>query len=321
MARIQYQYNAETCRYEPWRLKGKARWKRYATYFCASLTVALAAYYGYVLQVGSIDEIILQERNHALKVQWQVLENRTRKATAELQQLIEKDDHNYRVILDAEPLQPSERQAGVGGSIKIDTEALGDFPVVLNSYTSIQNLRHQLDVEVQSYDKLKAMVNEKLEAWSSRPAIQPISNKQLNQLHLTYGSRFHPIFHKYLDHKGLDFSAPSGTPIYATGDGKVTMAYTSSSYGNVVYINHHYSFETRYAHMSAFAVREGDVVKRGQVIGYVGNTGNSVAAHLHYEVLFKGEHVNPINFFQRDLSNKEYQKLIEIGSRQDRPLD
>jgi murein DD-endopeptidase MepM/ murein hydrolase activator NlpD len=321
MARTKYQYNPETLRYEPWRLKGRSLRIRTLVLFSISLVLALGAYSVYTQYIGSIDEIILKQRNHTLKVEWELLQERTRKANAELQKLIEKDDHNYRVILDTDPLQPSERQAGVGGSVKLDTKAFAEFPLVLDNYNSVLQLKRQLDVEVQSYDKLKAMIEEKLEAWASRPAIQPISNKELSKLHLTYGSRFHPIFHKYMSHNGLDFAAPKGTPVYATGDGKVEKAYFSGSYGNVVYINHHYSFETRYAHLSAFAVKEGETVKRGQVIGYVGNTGNSVASHLHYEVLFKGEHVNPINFFQRDLSNKEYQKLIEIGSQQEHPLD
>ena len=321
MARIKYQYNPDTLRYEPWRLKGKSLRIRTLVLFSISLSLALVAYSFYTQYVGSIDEIILKQKNHTLKVEWQFLQDRTEKAYAELHQLIEKDDNNYRVILDAEPLQPSERQAGVGGSIKLDTEAFQDFPMVLQNYTSVEKLKHQVDIEVQSYDKLKDMIEDKLEAWASRPAIQPISNKELSKLHMTYGTRFHPIFHKYMAHNGLDFAAPKGTPVYATGDGKVAMAYFSGSYGNVVYINHHYNFETRYAHLSAFAVKEGDQVKRGQVIGYVGNTGNSVASHLHYEVLFKGQHVHPINFFQRDLSNKEYQKLIEVGSQQEHPLD
>ncbi|HEY9046855.1 MAG TPA: M23 family metallopeptidase [Ohtaekwangia sp.] len=321
MTRIKYKYNPETLRYEPWRLKGRALRIRTLILFSISLTLALVAYSFYIQYVGSFDEIVLKQKNQTLRVEWQLIEDRTHEAYAELHQLIDKDDHNYRVILDAEPLQPSERQAGVGGSVKLDTKEFRDFPVVLDNYTSVMQLKRQLDVEVQSYDKLKSMIEDKLEAWASRPAIQPISNKELSRLHMTYGTRFHPIFHKYMAHNGLDFAAPKGTPVYATGDGKVIKAYFSGSYGNVVYVDHHYNFETRYAHLSAFAVKEGETVKRGQVIGYVGSTGNSVASHLHYEVLFKGQHVHPINFFQRDLSNKEYQKLIEIGSQQEHPLD
>jgi len=168
---------------------------------------------------------------------------------------------------------------------------------------------------------MKILADDRVEMWASRPAIQPINNKELDRLHMTYGTRFHPIFHVFKEHKGLDFTASKGTPVYATGDGRIGTAHYSDSYGNVIYLIHGHDYETRYAHLSQFNVQEGQRVKRGQVIGCVGSTGTSVSAHLHYEVLYKGQHVNPINFFQRDLSNKEYEKLIEIGSRQFHALD
>jgi murein DD-endopeptidase MepM/ murein hydrolase activator NlpD len=157
--------------------------------------------------------------------------------------------------------------------------------------------------------------------WASRPAIQPVSNKDLTHLHTIFGLRMHPLLGYSRPHNGLDFTAPVGSPIYATGDGRVSVAQRSLSYGNVVYIDHGYQFETRYAHMTHYIVGKGEHVKRGQVIGYVGNTGLSVAAHLHYEVLYKNNPINPINFFQRDLNNKEYEKLIEVGSRATSSLD
>lgn len=138
---------------------------------------------------------------------------------------------------------------------------------------------------------------------------------------MTYGARMHPIFKVMKDHNGLDFSAPKGTPVYATGDGVIITAHRSSSYGKVIYIDHGHGYETRYAHLSKFIVDADDRVKRGQIIGYVGSTGTSQSAHLHYEVLVNGKHVNPINFFQRDLSNSEYERLIEIAQTQSQPLD
>lgn len=321
MARIQYKYNVETCRYEPWYLKGKALRKRVFIFLFLSLMIAATGCMLYVRQVGSFDEVLLEQKNAVLKTEWRLLKDRIADANGHLNELIEKDDHNYRVILDSSPLSPNIREAGSGGSEKFDPQPLKSFPGIFDSYAKLENLGHQLDVEVQSFRELNKMVNERTEMWASRPAIQPISNKQLDRLHMTYGARFHPIFHVYLDHKGLDFAASQGTPVYATGDGKVIMAYFSGSYGNVIYLDHGYSYETRYAHLSGFAVKSGERVKRGQVIGYVGSTGNSVSAHLHYEVLYKGQHTNPINFFQRDLNNKEYEKLIEIGSQQIHPLD
>jgi murein DD-endopeptidase MepM/ murein hydrolase activator NlpD len=321
MARIQYRYNVEACKYEPWYLKGKELRNKVFIFMALSLTIAAIGCTLYIQQVGSFDEIVLEQKNVVLKTEWRILEDRIADSYTHLNELIEKDDHNYRVILDSSPLSSHIREAGIGGSEKFDRRELKNFPLILQSYATLENLSHQLDVEVQSFEELNKMVNERIEMWASRPAIQPISNKQLDRLHMTYGARLHPIFHVYLDHKGLDFAASQGTPVYATGDGRITMAYFSGSYGNVIYLDHGHHYETRYAHLSGFAIKSGERVKRGQIIGYVGSTGNSVSAHLHYEVLYKGQHTNPINFFQRDLNNKEYEKLIEIGSQQNHPLD
>lgn len=316
-----YRYNPETLKYEPWYLRGRTLRLRMAFFTAVAFVMALIGYGAYVKAVGSFDEMVLKQRNEKLRISWQLLEDRMNRANQQLQQLAERDDNNYRVILDIDPLQANIRKAGVGGSEKFDRSPLQDFPHILRTYDSLLSLQHQVGIELQSFTELTKLTDDKLEAWASKPAIQPISNKQLDKLHMTYGARLHPIFHRVMDHKGLDFAASTGTPVYSTGDGKVAMAYFSGSYGNVIYIDHGHDYETRYAHLSRFAIKPGAEVKRGQVIGYVGNTGNSKAPHLHYEVLYKGQHVNPINFFQRDLSNKEYEKLIEIGSQQDHPLD
>ncbi len=321
MRKINYRYNPEACRYEPWYAKGKVIRNRVLIFLSISFTLALCCFGFYRSYFQSFDEFVLAEKNQTLKVEWQFLTDRLTKANAELNQLIDKDDNNYRVILDTNPLSADQRKAGVGGSSKFNKEEIQRTPLVLDGYVKLENLKHQLAVEVQSYEELNTMLDEKIKMWAARPAIQPINNKQLQQLRMTYGLRFHPIFHIYRPHKGLDFAAEKGTPVYATGDGKIIMEYFSGTYGNVIYLQHDKHFETRYAHLSKFAVNAGENVKRGQVIGYVGNTGTSVSSHLHYEVLFNGEHVHPINFFQRDLSNKEYEKLIQQGSEHTEPLD
>ncbi|MBL0743793.1 M23 family metallopeptidase [Chryseolinea lacunae] len=321
MGKIKYRYNPKTCKYEPWYLRGKALQDQIAIFITLSLVLGGIFYFGYSKNFDSLDEQILKKKNLTLKVEWQILEERVQAAYAELNTLIDRDDKNYRVILDSSPLSPEIRQSGVGGSEKFNTEDIKDYPSVMSGYANLEKLKHTVDVEVQSYKELNSILKERVSMWASRPAIQPINNKQLERLHMSYGSRFHPIFKRYMDHKGLDFAADNGTPVYATGDGKVIMVYFSASYGNVIYLEHGHGYETRYAHLSRFAVKEGDVIKRGHVIGYVGSTGNSVSAHLHYEVLFQGSHVNPINFFQRDLNNKEYERLIEAGSIDAKVLD
>lgn len=307
-------YNHETCRFEPYHIRGRALRQQVLRFFMLSFLIALGGYFYCAGYFMSFEEMKLQDQNRALRISWIILHERIDEAKDKLSALIEKDDHNYRVILDSNPLPASIREAGTGGREKSDLELYRDFSYLIRDHQAVDKLKHQSDVELQSYEELDRILNAKILAWAARPAIQPISNTQLEHLHLTYGWRFHPIFKIIKDHKGLDFVADHGTPVYATGDGRVTMAYFSGSYGNVIFIDHGYNYETRYAHLSGYAVSPGQYIKRGQLIGYVGNTGNSVASHLHYEILFNGMHINPISFFQRDLSNEEYQKLISIDS-------
>lgn len=216
------------------------------------------------------------------------------------------------------PLDQSQREAGVGGREK-ESEKI-PYPLIRTAYQQSEKIKNRLDIEAQSLNQLMDELLKKEKMWASRPAIQPISNKDLVHLHTIFGLRMHPLLGYVRPHNGLDFTAPAGSPVYATGDGRVSNAQHSTSF-NVIYIDHGYNFVTRYAHLTNYIVGAGQQVKRGQVIGYVGNTGLSVAAHLHYEVLYNNTHIDPINFFQRDLNNKEYEKLIEVGSQSAISLD
>lgn len=321
MPRTLYQYNPKTCRYEPIVPRKSDAWLRKIKFFAFSTLIALGGYFSYSQFAYSFTELWLENRNSILQNEYILLQRQVDHGFRKLQGVIEKDDNNYRVILDTPPLSASVREGGIGGSQKLLLTDTENLPVIHDTYKRLDKLRRQVDIERQSLNEVNELLEEKTKMWESRPAIQPVDNRQLDQLHLTYGLRLHPIFKTWKDHKGLDFTAPRGTPVYATGDGKIEAAHFSGSYGNVVYIDHGHGFETRYAHLSKFAIKRGDLVKRGQIIGYVGNTGNSSSAHLHYEVLVKGKNVNPINFFQRDLSNEEYEKLIRLGSAYAEPLD
>ncbi len=318
MARIRFTYNPETCKYEPIVVTGK-KFSRQAAFFL-SISFAIGA-------IGLIvfnhkypyrDETLLQEENQSLKMQWRVLNNKLERTSIALANLEQADDQNYRVILDLDPLPQSVREAGVGG--RESESASIAYPLIRFAYEKVEKLKNRLDIEIQSFTKLNKELSNKEKMWAARPAIQPIDNKDLTHLHTIFGMRMHPTLGYVRPHKGLDFTAPKGSPVYATGDGKVQ--YTGySTYGNVIYIDHGYNFETRYGHLTEYIVTPGQQIKRGQVIGYVGNTGVSGGFHLHYEVLYEGTQINPINFFQRDLSNKEYEKLIELGSRETVSLD
>jgi murein DD-endopeptidase MepM/ murein hydrolase activator NlpD len=317
MANRVFRYSPESCRYEPV-VVTPARFAKQALRFfllCVGVACAGAFYVNY--KFPGWDEQLLERENRALKAAWALLGTEIEAESKKLAQLEKADDENYRTILDLEPLPLSVRQAGVGGHERVP-DVLS--PSVRSAYTRMNGVLHRAEIQAQSLGQLAAALNEKEKSWASRPAIQPISNKELTKLHTTYGMRWNPGGF-WRPHKGLDFSAPAGTPVYATGDGKVTEAHFSDSFGRVVYLDHQFGFSTRYAHLSEFAVAVGDGVKRGQIIGYVGDTGHSFGNHLHYEVLFRGDQVNPINFFQRDLSQREFEKMIELAGKSMTSLD
>ncbi|MFZ1806896.1 MAG: M23 family metallopeptidase [Cyclobacteriaceae bacterium] len=319
MAKVDYLYNPKTCRYEPVVVNSQIVLRRLGRFLGISFMIGVMSLLIFNANYPSVDETLLISKNKSLKNDWEVLDKKLENAARELATLEQTDDHNYRVILDLEPLAQSVREAGVGGREKENANI--KYPIIKKGYDKAEKIKNRLDIETQSFEQLDKELAYKERMWSSRPAIQPISNVDLTYLHTTYGMRQHPILGYWRPHRGLDFTAPKGSPIYATGDGVIEEAHFSTSFGNVVYIDHGFSFETRYAHMTEYIVKKGEHVKRGQIIGYVGNSGLSVATHLHYEVLFKGEQINPINFFQRDLNNKEYEKLVELGGIATTSLD
>lgn len=321
MTRRRFYYNPDNCRYEPYYVRGKVLLKRVLCLLILATVIASGGYYFTMKHFQSIAEIALSEENTRLKLGWAALNKRIENSRNTLDRLIEKDDKNYRLILDQSPLDATIREAGTGGSESFRPSSIADYPYIIHDYQQVLKIRYKTEIEMQSYTELEKLLDNQILSWAARPAIQPINNTQLDRLHLTYGLRLHPIDHVVREHKGLDFAAAKGTPVYASGDGRVSQVYFSDSYGKVVFIDHGFTFETRYAHLDDFAVKIGDSVKRGELIGHVGNTGKSVAPHLHYEILLNGEHVNPINFFQRNLSNAEYQKLIENKSETTISLD
>lgn len=319
MNRMRYLYNAETCKYEPVIVSRKDAARKLFRFLGISLVLGIAGLVYFNSRYPHVDETFQTQINQKLKAEWQVLYKQLDRTSAQLSALEHNDDHNYRVILDLEPLDQSQREAGVGGREKASETII--YPLVRNAYEQAEKLKNRLEIEAQSLQQLQDELGRKEKMWASRPAIQPVSNKDLKHLHTLFGLRMHPVHGYVRPHNGLDFTAPEGAPIYATGDGSVSIAQYSETLGNMVFVDHGFGLQTRYGHMTKFIVYAGERVKRGQVIGYVGNTGTSVGPHLHYEVLHNGNYVNPINFFQRDLNNKEYEKLIEIGSQSVTSLD
>ncbi|MBI1770675.1 MAG: M23 family metallopeptidase [Bacteroidetes bacterium] len=315
---LRYHYNPETCRYEPIVVAPRVFFKKTFRFLGTSLLIGLAGLLYFNYKYPFIDESHLIKENQNLKAEWQVINSQLQKTSDQLAALEDNDDNNFRVILGMEPLSPSQREAGVGGREKASAEI--PYSLIRNAIDFSEKIKNRLTLENNSMNELKDQLLHNEKQWAARPAIQPISNKDLIHLYTTFGPRLHPILGEWADHLALDFAAKRGTPIYATGDGYVDYASGGTTYGNVVFINHGYRYQTRYAHMSKYIVAVGQRIKRGQVIGYVGNTGQSKGDHLHYEVLIGGTKVNPIHFFQLDLNSREFEKLISLA-KTDEALD
>ena len=232
-------------------------------------------------------------------------------------------DNIYRVIFEAEPIAEEIRKAGFGGVNKYSyLEGFSNSELLTKIDKKFDILTKQLYIQSKSFDQVIELTKNKNDMLSSIPAIQPVSNKDLGRMASGFGYRIDPIYKTRKFHAGMDFSAKTGTPIYATGNGKVFRVRKSKrGYGNHVIIDHGYGYKTLYAHMSKSSVKKNQKVNRGDIIGYVGNTGKSVAPHLHYEVHKDGKKVNPINFYYNDLSANEYEKMIEISNQSNQSFD
>jgi murein DD-endopeptidase MepM/ murein hydrolase activator NlpD len=187
---------------------------------------------------------------------------------------------------------------------------------------SIDYMRRRIQLQASSYDTLQKLVETKERMLSAIPAIQPVSNRTLDRVASGFGYRIDPIYKTPKMHTGIDFTAATGTPVYATGDGTVKESgYDNGGYGNNVIINHGYGYQSLYAHMKKIKVRVGDRVRRGEVIGWIGSTGKSTGPHLHYEVIKHGEKIDPIHFFFNDLTAAEYERLTKIAAASNQSFD
>lgn len=240
-----------------------------------------------------------------------------------LRNLAFNDDHIYRVYFEVEPWSLTMRNAGVGGSDQY--RWLGSYryaDLLMDTYSNIDRIERKLVMQSTSFDQVIEMAAHKEERMAARPAIQPVSLKDLTRFGSSFGMRYHPILKVVRPHEGIDLTAPRGTPIYATADGTVLQAgYRAGGFGKKILIDHGYGYRTLYGHCDQVLVKPGQQVKRGEVIGKVGSTGLSKSYHLHYEVHVNGRPVDPINYYSNDLSASEYDQMIEMLSQADPSFD
>jgi murein DD-endopeptidase MepM/ murein hydrolase activator NlpD len=324
MARIKYYYDTETCKYE--RIKTTTGDIVLNTLGILLLTFGMAVgiFILFSNYFESPRELLLKNEVKEMEYLYENLQKEVEKLDKELASLEYRDDNIYRAVLGTEPIDKSVRNAGVGGvdryaGIKEKDIIHEDFLVKLHE--RVDKLKRKVYIESKSQDDVIALAENKEKLFAAIPAIQPVANKELIALASGFGMRIHPVYKVFKMHTGVDFAAQIGTPIYATADGVIDKLEVSfSGYGKVLEVDHGYGYRTRFAHMHGFAVRQGQRVKRGDLIGYVGDTGLSTAPHLHYEVFVNGVIVNPIHYFFNDLNPKEYEKIIELASIENQSL-
>lgn len=323
MAKVKYYYDTEKLTYE------KVKTKPIDIIISILAFVVLSIISGIILTISfsgyykSGQEQQLRADNAELKLQYEVLTKEINEVESILTALQARDVNTYRVIFEADPPQSFFRNKSEQIAAKYHKILNGKIKhrdLLENIYKKITKVRRKMYEQSKSYDDISKLVKNKAKMLASMPAIQPVSNKQLTRLTSGFGMRYHPIYKVAQFHPGIDFAAPHGTPIYATADGVVKKANYNAGYGNAVVLDHGYNYKTMYAHMSSFKVKEGQKVKRGECIGYVGSTGFSTAPHVHYEVHYKGDPVNPVYFFFNDLTADEYEKVLELASIENESL-
>ena len=258
-----------------------------------------------------------------MKLNYNLLNGKIALMDEALAAIEERDNSIYRVYFNSDPISNEVRRAGLGGKNRYkDLEDFNTSDLIIGSTKKVDEIMKALAVQSVSLDEITKLAKRKALLLKSIPAIQPVKNEELKQMASGFGYRSDPFTKIRKFHKGMDFSAKSGTPIYATGDGIVKKADgTVSGFGNHIEINHGYGYMTLYAHLSKYKVRAGQKVKRGDIIGYVGSTGRSEAPHLHYEVHKNGEVVNPLNFYYGSISAKEYVLITKLANQENQSLD
>lgn len=293
-------------------------------FLCASVVFAALIMWGAYTYFDSPKEKMLQGELENYKLQLSLYDKTIDDLSGTLDELTQRDTQIYRIIFEAEPLQDSanadkafkefrKKYKNIKGfDDDIEVQRLNNKLMVLASNMKRQN---------KSYDDIIKRALRKQDMFASIPAIQPIENKDLKRVASGFGYRIHPIYKTRKMHTGMDFTAPKGTPIYATGNGKVTYAAYNEGYGYHVIVDHGFGYETLYAHMSKMEVRKGEEVTRGQELGKVGSTGLSTSPHLHYEVIKNNRKVNPVHFYYNDLTPEDYEKIKEIAASNNQSFD
>ncbi len=322
MAKVKYHYNPETLSYSKITPK-KGRYLKHA--LLVLLSILLTGFLGFVILINFFEspkEKVMKRELENMKLNYELLAKAEEQHDNRILELEERDNAIYRQFFEATPISDEVRKAGYGGINRYKSlDGFDNSKMIIDLTKQMDVLSKRIVIQSKSLDDIVKMAENKEEMLASIPAIQPVKKEELTRMASGFGMRMHPILKIRKMHEGMDFTAKSGTPIYASGNGTVVRAERSSSFGNVVYIEHGYGYKTVYAHMKKIVTKKGKKVKRGDIIGYVGNTGRSVSPHLHYEVHKNGRPVNPIYYYYGNLTPEEFVAMQKAVDQDGQSLD
>ena len=315
--KVKLQFNPETLSFERVEVSIWRRIKGFMLHLLSSSFIGFLFFVLFVILIDSPDERRLRNEIESMTLEYELMNNKLEEMNNVLSDIRQRDNNLYRVIFEADSIPSNVRH-----KIRETQDNLGNSSAIVRKTKSkVDDIAKQLYIQSKSYDDLALLVKSNEEKLRCIPAIQPILNKELTRIASGFGYRIDPVYRTRKFHQGMDFTAPTGTDIYATGDGVIEFVGWKQGYGNTVIINHGFGYKTLYAHMHKFIVKQGKKVMRGEVIGSVGNTGKSTGPHLHYEVEYKNKNVDPLNYYFLDLSPEEYDHMIQLAANAGNVMD
>ena len=325
MRKAKYYYDTETLSYRKIEPKKGKTFGLTLLFVLGTLVFSflLVIFYLNIPGIETPKEKAYKRELDQMKFQYELMNRQMDEALTVLKDVEERDNKIYRVYFEADPISDEQRKSGFGGVNRYkNLEGYDNSEILKQTQKSLDKLKKRIVVQSKSLDEIAKYAQNKEEQLASIPAIQPVQNKDLKRLASGYGMRIDPIYKTRKMHAGMDFSAPEGTPIFATGNARVKEVNRSRrGYGNHIILDHGFNYETLYGHMGKISVYQGQLVKRGEIIGYVGNTGKSTAPHLHYEVFKNGSNVNPIYYYYIDLSAEDYDAMLNNSALENQSLD
>ena len=325
MSKVKYYYDPETLSYRPIGVTNKNRISNFVLFMLSSFLLGLFSLLILLNSdlINTPAEMAQKRLIQNYELQFDILNKKLTQIESVVDNIEERDNNLYRVYFEASPIPEAQRRAGFGGVNRYkDLEGYDNSELIINTSKRLDILSKQTVVQSRSLDEIERLASNKAALLEAIPSIQPIKNKDLTRMASGYGYRNDPFTKKRRFHWGMDFTAKKGVPVYATGNGVVKRADNrASGYGNHIRIDHGFGYVSLYAHLSKYNVRRGQKVKRGDLIGYVGNTGRSAGPHLHYEIFKDKKRINPLNFYYGNLSQKEFDVLVTQDKQENQSMD